>query len=198
MGRNASERIPMLTAVKTGGNQMALGYRFNRMEAAGSLGDLGTLLPIAIGMVLINGLNPMGIFVSIGLFYILSGIYYGITVPVQPMKVIGAYAIATGMTSEQILASGVLMGLFLLFIGATNLITVIGKYVLKPVIRGVQIATGTLLTVQGIKFMIGSSKFQALSRLAEPYLTLQHIGGIPVGVVIGITGGDIDTSAAGK
>jgi len=25
-----------------------------------------------------------------GLFYILAGIYYGVTVPVQPMKVIGA------------------------------------------------------------------------------------------------------------
>lgn len=168
---------------------MALGYRFNRMEAAGSLGDLGTLLPMAIGMVLINGMNPIGIFVSIGLFYILSGIYYRTTVPVQPMKVIGAYAIATGMTSGQILASGLLVGLFLLFVGATNLITVIGKYVPKPVIRGVQISTGTLLTVQGIKFMIGASKFQALSRLAEPYLTLQHIGGIPVGVVVGIAGG---------
>jgi SulP family sulfate permease len=30
------------------------------MEFAGSLGDLGTLLPIAIGMIMINGLNPMG------------------------------------------------------------------------------------------------------------------------------------------
>jgi len=67
--------------------------RFDRLEAAGSLGDLGTLLPLAIGMILINGLNPLGLFFSIGLFYIVSGIYYGVTVPVQPMKVIGAYAL---------------------------------------------------------------------------------------------------------
>ncbi|MEK6193024.1 MAG: putative sulfate/molybdate transporter, partial [Deltaproteobacteria bacterium] len=64
-------------------------YRFDRMEIAGSLGDLGTLLPIAIGMILINGLSPIGLFFSIGIYFILSGIYYGITVPVQPMKVIG-------------------------------------------------------------------------------------------------------------
>ncbi len=32
-------------------------FRFNRMELAGSLGDLGTLLPIAIAMVLINGIS---------------------------------------------------------------------------------------------------------------------------------------------
>ena len=35
-------------------------YQFNRMELAGSLGDLGTILPLAIGMILINGLSPLG------------------------------------------------------------------------------------------------------------------------------------------
>ena len=159
------------------------------MEIAGSLGDLGTLLPMAIGMILINGLDPVGIFISIGLFYILSGVYYGVTTPVQPMKVIGAYAIATAMTPAQILASGVLMGIFLLVIGGTNAITVIGKYIPRPVIRGVQLSTGTLLMAQGVKFMIGSSKFQIMRHLAEPYLTLQLLGPIPAGIVIGIIGG---------
>jgi sulfate permease, SulP family len=164
-------------------------YRFNRMEMAGALGDLGTLLPIAIGMLLINGLSPMGMFFSIGVYYILSGLYYGITVPVQPMKVIGAYAIATSMTSSQVLASAALMGVFLLIIGGTNAITVIGKYTPKPVVRGVQLSTGTLLMAQGVKFMIGSSTFQAMRHIAEPYLTVQHIGPIPIGVLIGIVGG---------
>jgi SulP family sulfate permease len=164
-------------------------YRFDRMEIAGSLGDLGTLLPIAIGMILINGLSPTGMFFSIGIFYILSGMYYGITVPVQPMKVIGAYAIATAMTPSQVLASAALMGLFLLIIGGTNAITLIGKYTPKPVVRGVQISTGTLLMAQGVKFMIGSSKFQMVRQMAEPYLTIQHIGPVPVGIIVGIVGG---------
>jgi SulP family sulfate permease len=159
------------------------------MEIAGSLGDLGTLLPIAIGMILINGLSPTGMFFSIGIFYILSGMYYGITVPVQPMKVIGAYAIATAMTPSQVLASSALMGLFLLIIGGTNAITLIGKYTPKPVVRGVQISTGTLLMAQGVRFMIGSSKFQMMRQMAEPYLTIQHIGPVAVGIVIGIVGG---------
>ncbi|MBW2466349.1 MAG: sulfate permease, partial [Deltaproteobacteria bacterium] len=54
---------------------MGAGYKFDRFELAGSLGDLGTLLPLAIGMIMINGLSPAGLFFSIGLFYILSGIY---------------------------------------------------------------------------------------------------------------------------
>ena len=65
------------------------------MEFAGSLGDLGTLLPIAAAMVLINGLDPVGMFFSIGLYYILAGLFFGVTVPIQPMKVIGAYAIGS-------------------------------------------------------------------------------------------------------
>lgn len=164
-------------------------YQFNRLEAAGSLGDLGTLLPMAIGMILINGLHPMAIFISIGLYYILSGVYFRVPVPVQPMKVIGAYAIATAMTANQILASGALMGIFLLFIGATNLITLMGKYVRKPVIRGVQLTTGSLLMAQGIKFMLGTSKFQILRQAAEPYMTVQQIAGVPIGIFIGIVAG---------
>ena len=50
-------------------------YRFDRMEFAGSLGDLGTLLPLAIGMILINGLNPSGLLFSVGVFYVFSGVY---------------------------------------------------------------------------------------------------------------------------
>ncbi len=163
-------------------------FRFDRMELAGSLGDLGTLLPIAIGMIMVNGLNPVGIFISISIFYILSGIYFRVTVPVQPMKIIGAYAIATAMTSSQIMASTILMSLLLLIIGGTNAITLIGKHTPKTVIRGVQLSTGILLMAQGVKFIIGTSKFQIVRKIAEPYLTIQHLGPVPIGILIGITG----------
>ena len=159
------------------------------MELAGSLGDLGTLLPIAIAMVLFNGLNPLGLFLSIGLFYILAGIYFGVTVPVQPMKVIGAYAIATAMSAEQILASTLLMGLFLLIVGATGAIDVIRRVTPKAVIRGVQLSTGALLIAGGIKFMLGTSAFQVMQKAAEPHLAVQTLGPLPVGLVIGVIGG---------
>ena len=164
-------------------------YRFNRMEVAGSLGDLGTLLPIAMAMVLINGLNPVGLFFSIGVFYIVTGLYFGITVPVQPMKVIGAYAIATAMNPSQILASSLMMGILLLIIGATGAIELVRRYTPHSVIRGVQLATGTLLISSGVKFMIGTSSFQALQKVAEPYLKIQSIGPVQIGIVIGLVGG---------
>ena len=164
-------------------------FAFNRMELAGSLGDLGTLLPIAIAMVLFNGLNPLGLFLSIGVFYILSGVYFGVTVPVQPMKVIGAYAIATAVSPSQILAASLLMGVFLLVVGVTGAIEIIRRWTPRSVIRGVQLSTGALLTASGVKFVIGTSAFQALHKAAEPYLSLQSVGPLPVGLVIGVAGG---------
>lgn len=168
---------------------MANRYRINRLEIAGSLGDLGTLLPLAVGLILINGLNPTGLFLAVGVFYIFSGLYYGITVPVQPMKVVGAYGIATAMSASQITASGYLLGFILLLIGTTNAMTIIGRFVPKPVVRGVQLSTGILLMVGGVKLMLGKSKLQMIHQMAEPYLSFQNLGPIPIGIIIGVAGG---------
>ncbi len=160
-------------------------FQYNRLEFAGSLGDLGTLLPIAIAMVIFNGLSPVGVFLSIGGFYLLSGVYFGITVPVQPMKVIGAYAIATAMDPGQILASSLLMGAALLIIGLTGAIDLISKLTPKSVIRGVQLSTGILLVSGGVKFIIGTSKYQLLQQAVEPHLAFQSFASVPISLLIG-------------
>lgn len=160
--------------------------KFNRMELAGSLGDLGTLLPLAIGMILINGLNPAGLILGVGLFYIFSGLYFKVTCPVEPMKVISAYAVATGITASQIQASCLWIFIILIIIGGSGIIKLAGRYIPKPVIRGVQLSTGVLLVSQGVRLMLGTSRFQNISQAAEPHLVLQKIGGLPIGLVIGI------------
>ncbi len=161
-------------------------YQFNRMELAGALGDLGTILPLGIGMIVINGLDPLALFACVGIYYLFSGVYFGVTMPVEPMKVIGAYAIATGIAAPQIFAASLINGLFLLVVGVTGAMTLIGKYTPKPVIRGVQLSTGVLLVSQGVKMMLGSSQFQVIHRAAEPYLSLQHLGPLPIGILIGV------------
>ena len=165
---------------------MAARYQFNRMELAGALGDLGTILPLGIGMIVINGLDPLALFACVGIYYLFSGMFFGVTMPVEPMKVIGAYAIATGIAAPQIFAASLINGLFLLVVGVTGAITLIGKYTPKPVIRGVQLSTGVLLVSQGVKMMLGSSQFQVIRRAAEPYLSLQHLGPLPIGILIGV------------
>jgi SulP family sulfate permease len=164
---------------------MSKHFKISRMEFAGSLGDLGTLLPLSVGMILINNLSPSGIFMGVGLFYILSGIYFKVTTPVEPMKVISAYAIATGISASQIQASCLWVFILLIIIGSTGLINVIRQYVAKSVIRGVQLSTGLLLLSQGVRLMLGTSSYQIIQNAAEPSLMIQHFGFLPVGLVLG-------------
>jgi len=170
---------------------MGVPYKFNRQELAGSLGDLGVVLPLGIAMILVNGLHPLGLFFSVGLFYLLSGMYYRIPVPVEPMKVIGAYAVATGITAQEIMASSLLIAVLLLIIALTGAMTLIGRYTPRAVVRGVQLSTGLLLMAEGVRFMIGASTFQKIQEAAEPYLTVQDIGPVPLGLLLGIAGGVI-------
>ena len=153
-------------------------FIFNRVEFSGALGDLGTLLPIAIAMIVLNGLHATNVMVTIGLFYIAAGLYYKVPVPVQPMKVIGAYAIAVGLTPTQIIASSLWMGIFVLLLGTTGLIHIIGKYTPKSTIRGVQLGVGIILMGKGLKFMIEP----------DPNLIVQSIGPINIGIILGIIG----------
>jgi len=153
-------------------------YRFDRMEVAGSLGDLGTLLPLAIGMILLNELHATNVFFLIGLFYLVAGHYFGVPVPVQPMKVIGAYAIATGLTPTQIVSSSLWMGIFILFLGITGLIQLIGKYTPKSTVRGVQLGVGVVLMIKGLHLIIEP----------DPNLAIQALGPVSMSVILGTAG----------
>lgn len=160
--------------------------RFDRHELAGSLGDLGTLLPLAFGLILINRLDSTATFVAIGLFYVLAGLYFGVTVPVQPMKVISAYAIANAMTASQVTAAGLWMGVLLLVLGVSGTMTLVRRLVPRATVRGVQLVTGVLLFVQGIRFMLGQTGLQQARGAGEPFLTVRAIGPVPLGIVLGV------------
>lgn len=163
-----------------------MGLRFDRQELAGSLGDLGTILPLAIGLVLINGLDPTGLLFSMGLFYILAGLYFRVTVPVEPMKVIAAYAIASAMAPGEVTAAGLWMALLLLALGLTGSIGLVCRLVPFSTVRGVQLATGVLLLTQGIGFILGTTSLQRSHAAAEPFLGVGSIGPVPVGLVLGL------------
>lgn len=158
------------------------------MELSGSLGDLGALLPLVMGMIMVNGMSATGTFFTIGLFYLCAGHYFKVPIPVQPMKAISSYAIATGATAAQISGSASLTCLLLFIIGISGTIDVIGKLIPKSVIRGIQLSTGTLLMMQGLKLIIGQSQYQATTGLSEPFLSVTSIGPIPFGIFLGIIG----------
>ncbi|MDX1535080.1 MAG: putative sulfate/molybdate transporter, partial [Thermoplasmata archaeon] len=59
---------------------------FNRNELAGAFGDIGTDLPLILALISVNGLDAPSAFVLFGVFQVLSGLRYGLPMPVQPLK----------------------------------------------------------------------------------------------------------------
>ena len=153
-------------------------FRFDRMELAGSLGDLGTLLPLAVGMIVLNQMHATNVLVTVGLFYILAGLYFRVPVSVQPMKVIAAYAIAAGMTPHQVVSSALWMGVLVLLLGVTGLIGIIRRYTPKSTVRGIQLAVGVVLLVEGLKLIMAQ----------DPNLAVQTIGPMNTGLLLGAVG----------
>ncbi|MFH1560223.1 MAG: molybdate transporter family protein [Chloroflexota bacterium] len=54
----------------------------NLREFAGSMDGFGTLFPLAIGYFAVNGLNPAGLLVMMGLANIVTGIIYHLPLPI--------------------------------------------------------------------------------------------------------------------
>jgi SulP family sulfate permease len=135
--------------------------RFDRVELAGAFGDLGTLLPIVVGMILINKLSPSTVFLSFGLFYLITGYYYRLPVPVQPLKAVGAIAIAypAVITESVIGASGIIFGALLLLFALTGIVDKLAKLFTQPVVRGIQLSLGLVFLKKGIELIVTPQLF---------------------------------------
>jgi SulP family sulfate permease len=113
-------------------------------ELSGAVADLGVLIPIAVALIVKNGLSATSVLLPAGGLLLLVAAVYRLPVPVQPLKALGAIAIAQGLGSDEIAAAAILMGAIFLVIGATGLVDVAGKAFPKPLIRGVQLTVGLL------------------------------------------------------
>ena len=130
-------------------------FEFNLNELAGSVGDFGTLIPLVMGYIVVCGLNPAGIFITMGLASIALGLVYRLPVPVQPMKVIAVAAIAQQWSPSMVYACGFAMGVIWLIFTATGIIDRAGQFIPHSVVRGIQISLGALLAFKALKMVSG-------------------------------------------
>jgi MFS superfamily sulfate permease-like transporter len=140
--------------------------RLNRHEISGSLGDLGTFIPLLVGMSITNGLDFTSALFFAGLFNIITGILFPIPMAVQPMKAIAAIAISENLRLEQILAAGIWTSVIILFLGVTRLIIVVDKVIPKPVIRGLQLGLGLQLIEKGVQLIRDTNIVWGLDSIA--------------------------------
>ena len=128
-------------------------FEFNLRELAGSMGDFGTLFPLAIGFLAINGLNPAGLLIMMGLANIVTGIIYRLPMPIEPKKVLAVVAISQKWPPSLIYATGFGTGIIWLILAFTGLIEKIAAVTPRSVVRGIQLALGIMLAIQGFKMV---------------------------------------------
>lgn len=160
------------------------GNNYDLREVSGAFGDLGTLVPFVVGYLAINGLDPVGILVNIGLFQVAAGLYFRTPVPVQPMKAIGAQAIAHAatITPGAIWASGLFTGVVWLALGLTGAITWVARVTGRPVVQGLVLGLGLSFVLQGARMMEGDFALGVVAALLT-FLLLSR-GRVPALLVI--------------
>ena len=146
---------------------------YNRMEWAGAFGDVGTLIPFVVAYITIVKMPPLGLLFMFGITLMASGLYYRTPLPIQPMKAIGAAAIAGGISPEALYGSGLTTGLFWLLAGITGILRPIAKLATKPVVRGIMLGLGLTFMVDGINRM-KTAPVLAIIALVVTYLLLTN------------------------
>ncbi len=147
--------------------------RFLLREAAGALGDFGTFVPLAVGMVQIAGLDAGTLLVTAGLANIWGGLLFRIPVAAQPMKAICALAIAGALSGSQAVMAGLCVGISMALLGMFGLIKTLARVVPDPVLRGLQLVVGCDLLLSGLRFSFSAFSTAALlAAAAIPVLWL--------------------------
>ena len=118
--------------------------QLNRRELAGAVADLGVLIPIAVALIVSNGLSATAVLLPAALLYIAVAFMYRLPVPVQPLKAFGAIAIANGLGSDEIAAGALLMGAIFLVTGRLGLLDLAARAFPRALVRGVQLTVGLL------------------------------------------------------
>lgn len=167
-------------------------------DASGALGDLGTLLPLSLGAIGVAGLAPLPVLLGFAAFYLATGFYYRLPIPVQPMKAVTAVLLTTQAGAESLVASGVMIGAILLLLGVTGWVNGLSRLVPRSVLSGLQLGLGLLLASMSLE-LIGTSLPVGLITLAVLVIVLRAMPHFPaallglcVSVAVGVGVGATD------
>ena len=131
----------------------------NRNELSGAFGDIGTDLPLIIGMILASGLDTASVLITYGIMQLLTAFIYGIPMPVQPLKAVAMIVIAQKIGPNIIYGGGLAIGIVMLILTLTGMIDLIAKYIPKVVVRGIQFGLGIQLSMIALKDYVMSDSY---------------------------------------
>lgn len=123
-------------------------------ELSGSLGDLGTLLPLMTALVITKSISLPSTLLFTGAANVFTGIAFGLPLPVQPMKAIAAVAIAREFTMEENVAAGLVVAGIVGVLSITGLINWTDRITPVPVVKGIQVGAGLSLCLSAGSSML--------------------------------------------
>lgn len=144
--------------------------RFDRNEFSGAFGDIGTDLPLLIGMILAAGLDSASVLIAYGLMQIATALAYRLPMPVQPLKAVAVIVITQKIGGDVIYGAGLAIGIAMLILVQTGLVEWIARIVPKAVIRGVQFGLGLQLAMLATKDYIRAESTLGLWLAAIAFL----------------------------
>ena len=130
--------------------------RFDRNEVAGAFGDLGTDLPLLVGVIAASGIDSASVLILFGLMQIFTGLWYRMPMPVQPLKAFAALVIAQKIPGRVIFGGGLAIGISMFLLSITGLIDVLARVVPKAVVRGIQFGLALQLATLALAKYVGS------------------------------------------
>jgi hypothetical protein len=157
-----------LTGVEARPAPRGIPAAFLLREAAGALGDIGTFVPLAVGMVRIAGLDAGTLLVTAGLVNIWGGLAFRIPIAVQPMKAICALAIAGALSGTQAVAAGLCVGVCMAVLGLFGLVRTFSRLVPTAVLRGLQFTVAVELLLRGLRFSFPPANLVSLQAGMAP------------------------------
>jgi SulP family sulfate permease len=157
-------------------------------DISGAFADLGTFLPLIVGMFAVARLDAVGVLVGFGLFALAVALIYRRPVPVQPMKVVAALVIAGGLSAADVAASGILLAAVLLLMTVTGLIGRLAQLIPETVMFGIQLGVGLHLAVAGSSLVVADPwpGVSALGFLLLFQLSRWRLLGVPLILAAGI------------
>ena len=151
--------------------------RFDRNELSGAFGDLGTDFPLVVGMVLAAGLDVTSVLVMFGLMQVLTGLAYGLPMPVQPLKAMAVIVITQKLAPGVLFGGGLAIGVVMLLLAVTGAVDWLAAVVPRPVVRGIQLGLGLQLAQLALRDYVPSEGVPGYALAAAAFvLTLLLLG----------------------
>lgn len=178
--------------------------RFDRNEFSGAFGDIGTDLPLLLAMIPAAGLDVGSVFLLFGLAQVVTGMLYGLPMPMQPLKAMAVMVIAEKIPGNVLLGGGLAIGVVMLGLTVSGLLQWLVRVIPRCVVRGVQLGLALSLGQMALRqyvpamgpkgFVLAGVSFVILLLLLGNRRVPAALPVIGLGVLVALLSG-IDTEA---